>query len=355
MLCLRQITTLLFLVGMLLPATKSHSNKTNTDIESNAGYSVPALKKMLEKSPDDLNLHLRLGILYYKQNKLDEAITHLRRTNENPTEESLKWSIEAYNKKKDYKELLRNLKILSTMKPRSPKIKSEIARAQIMLGDYDSAIASYKSALSVYKKHLPASWGLVEIYEKQKNMYEMRLVLTDILKYFPRNTRAISKLCQTDTEENFFENAISSCQRAIFLDNKIASNHIYLGLAYKYTNKTQSAMRILTRAAKQFPRSEFAQYVVASLSEDTSNWEAALKYFRQCTTADRKSERCYLGQGRVLLEMKKYKESLSAYVQACNINKSSYSKILEAVGKLRQNRVYTWSNKFKHSARNCGI
>ena len=133
------------------------------------------------------------------------------------------------------------------------------------------------------------------------------------------------------------------------MDRSNANNHVYLGLAYKYSEKQKAAMNILTRAAKQFPKSEFAQFVVASLSEDVSNWEAALKYFNQCIVADKLSKRCHLGKGRVLLEMNKYSESLKAYVKACEIDKSSYSKILDAVGKLRQNKVYNWSSKFQNN------
>ena len=268
----------------------------------------------------------------------------------------MRWSILAYKKKKDYKEALRNLKILETLRPRSPEVKTEIAKMHEKLEDFDSAISAYKEALKVYKKHLPASWGLIEIYEtKAKNAYELRVVLTDIIKFFPKNKKAYSKLCQIDTEENLFKAALNSCQKAIFFDPKIASNHVYLGLSYKYLENNISAMKILTKAAKQFPKSEFAQFVIASLSEDMSNWEAALKYFKQCTVADKKSERCFLGQGRVLLEMKKYKESLNAYVKACDLNKSLYSKIRDAVGILRENKVYDWSNRFKTTSQNCGI
>ena len=191
-------------------------SNSNTESKNTKKYSERTLKKMLTKRPDDLDLHLRLGIIYLKKNKLDKAISHLRRTNEGPTEESLKWSIGAYNKKGDYKEVLRNLKILSTLKPRSPEIKTHIAATYMKLHDYNNAISSYKEALGVYPKHLIALWGLIDVYEIQKNMYEMRLILNDIVKFYPKNVKAMSKLCQIDTEENLFQPALNSCQKAIF-------------------------------------------------------------------------------------------------------------------------------------------
>lgn len=348
---LRQISLYLLLVCIFPILADANNSSKNTSKQ----YNERTLKKMLSKRPDDLDLHLRLGVVYLKKKQVDKAIVHLRRTNENPTEESLKWSINAYNIKGDYKEVLRNLKILTTLKPRSPEIKTHIGATYVKLHDYDNAVLGFREALKVYPKHLPALWGLIDVYEKKKNNYEMRLILNDIVKFYPKNVKAISKLCQIDTEENLFKPALNSCQKAIFLDQSNASNHVYLGLAYKYSEKQKAAMKILTKAAKQFPKSEFAQFVVASLSEDISNWEAALKYFKQCTVADKLSKRCFLGRGRVLLEMGDYSKSLKSYVRACNIDKSSYSKILEAVGKLRQKKVYKWSSKFKQAARSCGI
>ena len=349
----RQITYVIIFFVLSLNLAFSETKKPDKDIKKIE--SERTLKKMLVESPNDLDLHLRLGIVYLKKKRIDKAISHLKRTNENPTQESLNWSIKAYKIKKNYKEVLRNLKILSTLKPRSPDVKTEIAEVYIELKDYDGAISSFKDALKVYRKHLPAIWGLVNIYEKQKNKYELRLVLNDIIKFFPNNIKAYTKLCQIDYEENLFKPAINSCQKAVFLNPKIASNHVHLGLAFKYTDKKQVAMKTLRKAADQFPKSEFAQFVIAGISKDDFNWEAALKYFERCTKADKKSERCYLGQAEVLLEMQKYKKSLVAYNQACNLNKTNYSKILDAVGKLRQNKKYDWSNKFKHTARNCGI
>ena len=58
----------------------------------------------------------------------------------------------------------------------------------------------------------------------------------------------------------------------------------------------QNGKLVLGEHLKKF-ESEFAQFEAGQISEEDKNWEAALKYYAQCTSINSKSLKCLLGKG----------------------------------------------------------
>ncbi len=350
---LRLILILLFSTIFLVTLPKR--TFAISKLEKKKVYSqISLIKKKLKKSPTSTDLNYKMGRLYYKLGDIDNAIFYLKKTNTEPNVKRLKFLIQLLRLKKDHLEEVRTLGILAQKIPNSPNVHTDLGDAYLKVKKPDKAIEHYRIAIKKYKKHKPAYRGLISVFEAQKNSYEIRTVLTDMLSVFGKDPEVFTHLCRLDYIDGFLDATIQNCGRAIEIKSSIAENHIYLGLAFKAQEKTQRASKIIKTAAKQFPKSELAQYEAARFYENEKNWEAAILYYTKCISAKSKSVKCYLGLGRSNLESKKMAASMEAFLKACQLDKTKYSDIRAAMGILRTRGNQKWYSKFKSAANKCG-
>ena len=354
----KTLKLLILLIALLLPTAALTESKTQYYTgakKERALKKIKVLEKKHAKDPGNIKRNFALGVLYHRVGNIEKALSYLKKTNEDPTVQTLKYLANVLNEHGDHLEEVRVLGILISKRPHSPNFHTKLADAYSKIEQPDKAIEHYKIAIEKYKKHKPAWNGLINVYRAQNNAYELRLLLGDMTKLFKDDVEPFTALCELDLQESFLEAAINVCRKAIELDHSIAANHVYLGLAYKFQKNEARANKIIIGAAKRFQKSEFAQFEAGQISEEQKNWEAARKYYFLGTKAYQESARSHLGVARTLLNLKNFDKSLEYYLIACKLDRSSYDELLKAVGKLRTEGQDKWYSEFRAAKSKCGI
>ncbi len=236
------------------------------------------------------------------------------------------------------------------------------AKAEELLGhayyntrSFDKSAQHFRKSLGIDSKRRTTYDGLLKLFEAKKNKYESRTVYGDMIKAFGDDPQAFSGLCRLYTEDNLAEDAIASCQKAISIDAAIPDNHVYLGMAYKFTKDTAQAQKILMKAAQQFPDSELALYAAGQIGDEMKNWESAKHYYKRCVKVDPQSGRCQKRLASMAFQLKDYGESLAAFNKACQLDRTTLTEIRNATTQLRIQNTPEWKDKFQQVADKCGI
>src|SRR5690606_31850887 len=130
---------------------------------------------------------------------------------------------EAYRETKNIQEEIRVLKVWETK-------DSNRFRPHAMLGDayhrrsksvknpdpdLTLAITHYRKAIAIAPRHQPSYEGLLEVYTSQKNSYEARQIIQDMIRAFGEKPQYFTSLCRIYADSGFLEQAVDYCQEAI--------------------------------------------------------------------------------------------------------------------------------------------
>lgn len=314
---------------------------------------IKILESNLKKQPDNKRYRRVLAKLYLKSKQYEKAVEQYQLLlTENNLESYLNLA-KAYRLDKNYLSEIRVLNQLIPRWPNYPNLYYLQANAYVKIDKLDDAAIKYRKALAIQPKYENAYWGIFSLFELRKNSYEARLILLDMLKQFGDKPKIYTNLCRLYTKDSYFEEALSYCQVAVRLSSKTPDNHVNLGLTHQMKKNPVQAERILSNAARQFPKSAFAQESAGKVLETKENYEMATKYFRACTKLDKKRTECWKGYGRSAFQIGKYKESLRAYKVVCEIDRTILTEFKKQAALLRIHGKSDWHEKFTQGITNC--
>lgn len=230
-----------------------------------------------------------------------------------------------------------------------------IAKVQRKLNKEGDAINTLKDALEIDKRYEPAHFGLVDLYEKQKRAYPLRIQLEDMEKFVkpPRLAEVKAKLCKINLDERFHAQAKSKCRDAIQENPKNPDNYVHLGTAYKETGDLEEAAKHLHRAADSFKSSENAQYQMGQFYLERKKTLKAHDYFVRSVKADAKSVRALVALGLVCVELQKFQQALDHFNAACALDRTAEKDLRRAANLVRQMKLDPWQDKFESAAEKC--
>ncbi|MFK8136837.1 MAG: tetratricopeptide repeat protein [Bdellovibrionales bacterium] len=321
--------------------------------ETRLKANIKKLKALIKKNPRAKKLSIKLGDSYMALKDYDTAIEVYRSVLTNDDMESYLKLAKAYRLKKSFLDEIRILNILIPKFPNYPKLYYLQGNAFFAIKKYEDATLKYRKAISVQPKYKVAYWGLFNSYQIKKNNYESRIVLSDMIKYFGEDKKVYSELCRLWTIDDYFEKSLDICQKAVSIDPKNPSNHVYLGQTHKLMKNKNQAEKILFNAARMFPKNTFSQEQAGITMEENENYELAYNYFKQCIKIDKNQNRCLIGHARSTFQLGKYKESLSSYIATCKNDRTILPEFKRQGALLRINRNKGWHEKFSQGVLKC--
>lgn len=322
-----------------------------------ASDEIKRLEGEVAAKPENTSLRVRLGRLYLGQNNTQKAIEHFKEAvAANPSTANLSLLANAYKRSGNFVDEIRTLEVLAQKQSKEAPVFELLARAYFSSNNYDKSAESFRKSISLNKKRLSAYEGLYDVFTKTNNNYERRALLNDMQDVFGDSAEVSTKLCRLFSQDNFIEKGLDVCKKAIGLNPKIPDNHVFLALNYKSAKETEQSLKIVHTAAKNFSRSEFAQFTAGTMNDEIKNYETARYYYRRCVKVDKKSDRCWAKLAQASLQLKDYKESLSAFETACKINsRAHYTEFRNATTTVRIQRQSDWVDKFQNAVEKCGI
>ncbi len=300
--------------------------------------SAAQLEALLKKSPANTKARQALARLYADEKNYDKIIKVLAAYSNEVSTDSLRLLAEAYEAKKDHLNQIRTLELYEQREPNMFRPHYLLGRAFRQNEQIDKAIENLRLAIQYAPRHRPSYDELLEIFREQKQNYESRILLNDMVREFGQKKEFLNMQCELYLKDGFLAEAQKYCKLAIKTNPRYPDNHAYLAKAYEYQQKPKAAEKVLITAARQFPDSEFVQWSIGEHYYLEKNFPIAIRYLKQAVKADPKEARSQLALALSLFENGDYKEAVDHYVTACKQDKSNVARetFRTAASKLRQ-------------------
>ena len=225
--------------------------------------------------------------------------------------------------------------------------------AHLDTGAYKEALESFKKATELNGIYRPAYEGLVRLYEKKNNLYELRILYQDMIDKLGEKPEFLSKLCDINTQDSLNDHALDYCRRAIQKSDLVPENHINLGLIYRNMNENQKAQEKLRSTADRFRQSASAQLVYAQFVEEKKDSVSAYKYFSKCTKLDGQNEVCLLGHANAAAGIFKMDEAYEILKKLCLKDRKYAVAVRKVVQHLKVSKKTEWVEKFETLGEKC--
>ncbi len=212
----------------------------------------------------------------------------------------------------------------------------------------------FRRATEINPVYTPAVNGIVEIYEKSSNYYELRLIYQDLIKRVGDRAEYYTKLCDIDTKDAIAVGAQQNCRKAVQLDPTVPENYSNLGIVFKNINKMDKANEQLKVAADKFPKSDINQLNYASFLEDQKNYIEAFKYYGRCVKINEFVEKCWVGYASSSYQIQKFAETLIGLKKSCVFNKKHSFLGRKAASFARSSKQLDWAKKLDALSEICG-
>ena len=307
--------------------------------------SISELKAKLASNPQRISVRQALAAEYSKKKLYNEVIDILSPFSNEIDEDSLLTLSAAYREMGDNINEIRILQFYSEKSPDRFRPYFLLAQAYSKNNQLDEAAQNYRKSIELAPKHLPSFEGLLNIFSEQKQNYESRTLINDMARIFGMKKEWQNQLCRLLAIDNFIDDALSACKKAISQQPSHPDNHIYLANTYYNQDNFVAAERIFSTAARQFPKSEFVQYAAGEYFLNQKKYPIAIRYLKQAIKNNSESMRGHLTLALALFEDKKYAEGLPHFEKSCKLDKTkeTLTAIKNSAAKLRQ------SNESEHA------
>jgi len=210
----------------------------------------------------------------------------------------------------------------------------------------NKAIEEYRAAIDADPTSAYLTSGLAELYARTGRIRDAVLEAQDILKREPNNLeahkllgriylRSMGDLQSGNQSQNVLKLAIEQYEQIIKLDTdqgNLVDDHLLLGRLYRLNNDLEKAESEFKTAVKLQPDSEEAVTTLAYLYNEEGDSNRAISALNSVPDSSR-SARLYSALGYTYEQQKNYKEAISAYRHAIELDRDN----LDAIRGLAQN------------------
>ncbi len=328
-------------------ATLSVSTSKPTSAE------IERLKEDFRKNPNNFQTLQLLAEDLYQVGQYDKTTALLWKYVEKVDRGGLLLLARAHEKRNEPAQMIKALNILIAKDKKDYDAFYLLGNAYFLQNKNKEALENYRTSIEINPKFELAYLGLVKLYERQKNLYELRALYQDMLETIGQKAEYLAKICEIETNDGTFEAGLDRCKKAIDKNPENASNYVNLGLSYKGVGQIPEAEKTLKAAANRFPNSEFAQYTYAKVLGDQKNYVDAFSYYKSAAAADAKSARAWLGVATCALELQKLDISIVAFKKACHLDPKNAAAFRKASAQLSGSKNMDWSKKFSEASEQC--
>lgn len=251
-------------------------------------------------------------------------------------------------------EEVRILDLVKNKYPRDYVALTKLGVAYAKVKKNTEAAQAFYDAKEINPRYQPAYDALLNQLQTQGNSYEARSLVEDMLERFGKVPRYYTILCRLLTKDAFLDKAVETCEAATHRDPNVPENYVNLAVSLKDKLEPGKALTTINEAAGKFPVSEPVLVTQGQLYLDRKDYPNAAEAYRKATTVGLKSLTAWVGYGRSLFELHRYKDALDAFKHACKIDPHSSKDFREMAGRLHKDKNKDWEYKYVDSLSACG-
>lgn len=288
------------------------------------------------------------------EKKYQKATELLWKNIEHLTESEMVLLTKAHYLNKDYFETMKAANLVLAKNDQNFEALTYLGLAQLRKKKDREAKEYFRRANEANPTYIPAINGLVEIYEKNKNYYELRLVYLDLIKHTGEKPEFLTKLCEINTKDGITDQAQTYCRKAVQAAPNVPENYSNLGIVYKNIHDMPKAKLQLQVAADKFPKSDINQLNYAQFLEEQKNFIEAFKYYGRCVKVNEYIENCWVGYASASYQIQKFAETMIGLKKACGFNKKHSFIGRKASSFARSSKQDDWAKKLDALSEICG-
>lgn len=299
------LTSALLLSSACKSESRPDANPASTPGAANAQPTPPpgaielssaAMKKELEKDPNDLNTHFTLGTAYFMEGK--------------------------------YLEAAGEFKFVAEKKPDDVEALDKLGMSYTAAKKFDEAADAFKRALSLQPKNAYLHQALADVYEKAGKSAEAAAERAEFQKLDP-NVRAKTLLAAG----NFQEAAAEA--RKVSPAN--AETHYTLGSALLRLDQPAEALASFRQAIKLNPKHADSYFQTGNAYDRLNQQEEAARAFREAARLNPKDADAFYNLGNTYNKLNRPKDAAEAFAQAVRLRPDDAgARVRLAVAQLKQ-------------------
>ncbi len=314
---------------------------------------VHRLELQVKNNPKSLKAIKNLAQEYFTQGDIDNCTRLLWKSIDSLDRSSMILLAKAHLKKKEHAETIRVAQILISKDEKDEEAHTLMGQAHFQAGREKDALTSFKRATEINGIYQPAYEGLISIYQKRDNLYELRILYQDMIEKLGSKPEYLTRLCDINTRDSLNDHALEFCRKAIQKADQVPENHVNLALVYKNQDELPKAQQMLKSTAERFPRSIYAQVTYAKFMAEKSDFIEAFRYYSNCLKIEPENEACLLGHGLSGPQIQKFEESLQSLKKACFKDRKHAVTVRKVIQLLKASKNKEWQQKFESLSDKC--
>jgi len=342
------LAAILFLNSHLLASpwqsTQPEISKYSRDAENAiAAKDLPsaasALEKLSKLTPDVAQVHAKLGLVYYMQNRYSEAIVAFQRAARiNPSLPKVNALLGiCLTEKGRYQEAIKLLGPAfrsAADDPMARVVGLDWLRALTELRDYSQADQVSAELLRRYPDDAEVLYNSSRLHGEQSLNLILRLMTAS-----PKSPWVPFALGQINEDERQYDAAITQYRLALKSDPRFPGGHLSLGRALLLSSNmaavTDEALQEFRSELEIDPQSARAEYEIGEVYRKRAQPNEALEYFLKATELQPDFEDAQIALARTLINLGRPKEAIPHLLSAIHLrptNEVSHFLLADAYG-----------------------
>lgn len=254
-----------FHLGLVYQTLAERFNKNTVD------EAVLCYKKAIDVDPFQAPFYGNLASLYQDRGNLDTAISALYQAHIiRPEEPSYVGRLmNAYLQKGDLQNALIYSRRIAALLPSEPAYHNNLGAILYKTGKYEEAAYSFQKAIALKPEDAVYVQNMASAYNDLGKEGDALELLQEFDKAYPLHNSIHVHLLLADlySKKADWENVVSSCKKAIILDNNSAEAYKLQGNAYYYLNQYNLAEESLRQTLTLFPGEQEASELLNKLAD----------------------------------------------------------------------------------------
>ncbi len=259
--------------------------------------------------------HVNLGIKYYKQGRLDEAIAEWQAAIELEPDDAKTYRNlgTAYLKQGKYEEAAAAYEKAIELDPDFGEAYGDLVAAYVGLGRLAEAIAVGEKAIELAPDYAMAHNNLGIAYDKQGRPDEAIAEYQAAIRLDPNDALAHNNLGIAYADQGRLDEAIAEYQEAIRLDPDYALAHNNLGNAYADQGRLDEAIAEYQEAIRLDPDYTLAHYNLGNAYYKQGRLDEAIAEYQAVTQSDPNHANTHKNLGLAYRELGQFDKAIAEF------------------------------------------
>ncbi len=288
------------------------------------------------KSPDDLRLNAKLGLLEYGFGDTAKARLHLEKRIKSRVDDSLIFLAlgDIYNSDQEY------MKAINVFEQAIPLVKDK-NRIRIQLGQLFLKKKEPSNALPYFEQIAEESPSYPTLYRWFGDAYREAQVLDKAIESYKKERKAQGddpylqeQIASLYFRQNNYKEAETECLRLAKVDPKNANAYYRLSIIALSNKNASQAENYLTKAMRLGDADEETYYRLGVGYAAVGRYEAAEKAYRKCIEQNGKRYEAWSGLAGVQLKAGKDSIAAETYMALARFDREEYREASSTAGKL---------------------